>query len=175
MVDLQLEIPDSFLQEEVRSGHLVSKKMKEIWAIELDLLMELQHVCKKYDLKLCAESGTLLGAVRHQGFIPWDDDIDVAMPRKDYTHLCKIAKEEFTSPYFLDYYGSDITFDNGFAKLMNLNTTFQQNTTSGISLYHLSISSDMGFCSFGRKADLGNVCHCDNSYVGNACIGKESL
>lgn len=129
MVGLQLELPDSFLQEEIRCGHLITKKMKEVWAIELDLLMELQRVCTKYDLKLCAESGTLLGAVRHQGFIPWDDDIDVAMPREDYIRLCEIAKEEFASPYFFDYYGSDVTFDNGFAKLMNLNTTFLQNNT----------------------------------------------
>ena len=77
--------PDSsFFREEIRNGFLVTEKMKRIWYTEISLLQELDRVCKKYGLRYFAEYGTLLGAVRHKGFIPWDDDIDVAMFRDDY-------------------------------------------------------------------------------------------
>ena len=69
--------------------------MKKVWAVELDLLNEFARVCKEHDLKWFAHAGTLLGAIRHQGFIPWDDDIDVTMPRADYIQLCNVAPKAF--------------------------------------------------------------------------------
>ena len=75
-------------------------KLKYLQSLELQLLDKFIDVCNKYNLAWFADSGTLLGAVRHKGFIPWDDDIDVIMPRKDYNKLLKIAKQEFKSPYF---------------------------------------------------------------------------
>lgn len=66
MVDLNIELPKGFLEEEVRCGYTVTRKMKEVWAVELDLLKEFKRVCNKYDLKYCADGGTLLGAIRHK-------------------------------------------------------------------------------------------------------------
>lgn len=60
---------------------------------ELKLLLEFKQFCEKYKLKYYLCGGTLLGAVRHQGFIPWDDDIDVCMPRPDYEQMIRIVKE----------------------------------------------------------------------------------
>ena len=57
---------------------------EEIKQIELNLLLKLDEICKKYKLRYYLCGGTLLGAVRHKGFIPWDDDIDVLMPREDF-------------------------------------------------------------------------------------------
>lgn len=66
---------------------------------ELNILRELLKICEKYNLKCFMAGGTLLGAIRHKGFIPWDDDIDMGMYRKDYDKLLEIAEKELTYPY----------------------------------------------------------------------------
>ena len=112
----------SFFEEENRSGYLVSSKTKKIWAVQLDLLQQVKQVCTRYHLTYYADSGTLLGAVRHQGYIPWDDDIDIVMKRSDYNKLIEIAPVEFKKPYFLQSAHSEI-FPRGYARLRNDNTT----------------------------------------------------
>lgn len=103
---------------------VVSDKMKKVWEVELDLLEKLDKVCKKNGLRYFLIHGTLLGAVRHKGFIPWDDDLDVAMPRKDYERLKEIATREFEFPYFLQTPENDPnTYNNGYLRLRNSNTT----------------------------------------------------
>lgn len=116
-------LPESFFKEEIRCDYLVTNKRKKIWAIELDLLIKFDEVCKKYDLTYWADGGTLLGAVRHNGFIPWDDDVDVIMPRKDYEKLLSVAKDEFNGRYYLVTPQTENNYYYSFAKLMNLNTT----------------------------------------------------
>lgn len=90
----------SFYKEEIRSGFLVTEKRKKVWAAELQMLEKFDEICQKHNLTYYAYYGTLLGAVRHQGFIPWDDDIDVIMFRDDYEKFQAIAPEEFREPYF---------------------------------------------------------------------------
>lgn len=77
-----------------------SESLKKLWRVELDLLKKFIQVCDKYQLNYFVDGGTLLGAARHGGFIPWDNDIDVIMPRKDYDQLWQIASKEFVYPYF---------------------------------------------------------------------------
>lgn len=89
-----------FLKEETRCDFFVSEKRKKIWYVELELLKKFDAVCKEHGLTYFADYGTLLGAVRHQGFIPWDDDIDVVMFRDDYAKFQKIALTAFSEPYF---------------------------------------------------------------------------
>ena len=100
MVDLQIDLPQNFLDEEEISGYLVTSQMKEVWAVELDLMAQLDRVCRENGLTYFAGAGTLLGAVRHHGFIPWDDDMDFYMLREDYNKLIGLANE-FKEPYFL--------------------------------------------------------------------------
>lgn len=123
MNSIKIALPPDFLCEEERNGYRISEKQKKIWAVELDLLSELIRVCKKNDLKLFGIGGTLLGAIRHQGFIPWDDDLDVVMLRDDYEKLLEIAPKEFQYPYFLQTALSDKKFFNEYARLRNSETT----------------------------------------------------
>lgn len=116
-------LPESFFKEEVKCEFLVTKQRKKIWAVELDLLIKFDAVCKKHGLRYWGDGGTLLGAVRHNGFIPWDDDIDVIMPREDYNKLLKVASDEFTGNYFFLTPQTDSYYFYSFAKLVNLNTT----------------------------------------------------
>lgn len=104
------------LEPETRRGYYISAEMKKVWAVEMELLNKLLEVCKKHNLKIWAEGGTLLGTVREHGFIPWDDDIDMAMLRDDYDKLQAIAEEEFNSPFFFQSGYTD-QFPCGFSKL----------------------------------------------------------
>lgn len=91
-------------RDEMRSGFLVTSHRKKLWNVQIGLIKELARICKKHNLKWFACGGTLLGAARHKGFIPWDDDIDFGMMRPDYNKFVKIATEEIKYPYFLDNY-----------------------------------------------------------------------
>ena len=115
-------IQSAFLEEEVRDGYHVSDKMKKTWAVEIDLLEHFKRACSQHHLTYYADSGTLLGAVRHHGFIPWDDDIDLVMKRSDYNKLIEIAPGEFKKPYFLQSAHSEVV-PRGYARLRNDNTT----------------------------------------------------
>lgn len=123
MVNLKLNIPQSFFEEETRCDFTISEKMKEVWAVELDLVAEFDRVCKKHGIKYVASGGTMLGAVRHHGYIPWDDDIDLMMTREEYDKLCIIAPKEFQHPYFFQTEDTDPGFMRYFARLRNSETT----------------------------------------------------
>ena len=123
MLPLHLQINESFFQPEERDGYRVSAEMKQVWAVELDLLNEFAQVCDAFNLKWFAHAGTMLGAVRHHGFIPWDDDIDVTMPRADYERLCSIGPSAFKHPYFFQTDETDRYFCRNFARLRNSETT----------------------------------------------------
>ncbi len=88
-----LSFPDDFFNDEVREDFLVPEMMKRCWAAHLKILDELQALFNKYGLLYYADFGTLLGAVRHKGIIPWDDDIDISMPRADFMKLLEHAEE----------------------------------------------------------------------------------
>lgn len=111
------ELPPSFYQKEVRNNFSISASMKKVWAVQLELLSVLIDVCKRNNLKVWATDGTLLGTVRDKGYIPWDDDIDMAMLRPDYDKLIAIAKEEFKSPYFFQCGYTDINYPRGHSQL----------------------------------------------------------
>lgn len=98
--------------------------LRKLQLTELEILKELDRVCRKHNLRYYIVGGTLIGAVRHTGFIPWDDDIDVSMPRKDFNKLCKIAKEEFGENYFLQTRKTDKNCYFYYAKLRKNGTYF---------------------------------------------------
>lgn len=115
-------ITERFLEEEVECDFLVDGNRKKLWAVLLDLLAEFDSVCRKFGLTYYLFYGTLLGAVRHKGFIPWDDDIDVAMPREDYEKFIKLG-DAFSDPLFLQTPYTDKGYFYTPAKIRNSNTT----------------------------------------------------
>ena len=88
---------DNFFQDETREGFLVEAEMKHAWAAELEVLVQIDKICAENGIMYYADSGTLLGAVRHKGFIPWDDDMDICMMRKDYIKFLSVASKGLPS------------------------------------------------------------------------------
>ena len=108
------------------------EKQEKIRAVQLDLLKQFDRVCREYGLTYVGIFGTMLGAVRHGGMIPWDDDADVAMPRKDFDRLLEVAPKAFDYPYFLQTMENDRNcFYGGYAKLRNSDTTARDWFNSG--------------------------------------------
>lgn len=114
---------EAFLQPEERSGFAVSAARKQVWAVELLLLEQLDRVCRQHGLRYFAAGGTLLGAVRHAGFIPWDDDIDLFMLRPEYDRLLAVAPQAFAAPVFFQCVQTDRRYSRGHAQLRHSGTT----------------------------------------------------
>ncbi len=109
--------------------------LRKLQLTELEILKELDRVCRKHNLRYYVVGGTLIGAVRHKGFIPWDDDIDVSMPRKDFNKLCKIAKEEFGENYFLQTQKTEKDCYFYYAKLRKNGTYFGEDKFEHTNLH----------------------------------------
>lgn len=89
-----VEFPEGFFEDEVRDGFYVNGLMKRCWAAHLEVLSDIWTVCEKHNIKWYVDCGTLLGAVRHGGFVPWDDDVDICMFRDDYMRFIAVAEKE---------------------------------------------------------------------------------
>ena len=109
---------------------------------ELEVLKVVREICKKYNLEYYLVGGTLLGAVRHQGFIPWDDDIDIAMFRKDYDRFQQIAQQELGDKYFLQTNQTD-QWHGPFMKIRINGTLFQDIDTLENAKYHKGVFIDI--------------------------------
>jgi len=89
------------------------------------MLVELDRICKKHNIRYCIIAGTLLGAVRHKGFIPWDDDLDVAMTRGDYERFREVCKTElYESQYFFQDNTTDRYYPWGYGRLRRVGSEF---------------------------------------------------
>lgn len=105
------------MNEEIRDGYVVSAEMKKVWDIQMRLMRKVLDVCRENDLNIWVDGGTLLGAVRHHGYIPWDDDIDLIMMRDDYERLQHIADQHFTPPLFFQTAYTDQFYPRGHAQV----------------------------------------------------------
>lgn len=94
----------------------------------LEMLKWFHSFCKDNDLRYYAQGGTVLGAIRHQGFIPWDDDIDVGMPRDDYNKFIELMKDKPSNVYELETPLSNKDFVYTYCKVYNVNTTLVEHT-----------------------------------------------
>lgn len=103
---------------------MTKEEFRTLQLLELDLIVELDRVCRKHDIKYCITCGTLLGAVRHKGYIPWDDDADVAMLREEYEKFKKVANELNPDICYFHDHSVDPEYLWGYGKLRRVGTTF---------------------------------------------------
>ena len=110
--------------------------MNELQKTELELLKSFIEICNKLNLKYFLVCGTALGAIKYGGFIPWDDDIDVALCRKDYEIFCEKAQGYLPDGVFLQTYKTDSNYPCIFAKLRNSQTTYIEKSCRNINMNH---------------------------------------
>jgi lipopolysaccharide cholinephosphotransferase len=114
----------------------VDDNLRKLQDVELEMLIELDRICRKNGILYQLFGGTLLGAVRHKGFIPWDDDIDVCMLREDYNRFLEICKKDISEKYFLQTFETDSQFFHSFARIRKNNTLALQKQYSGMNMHH---------------------------------------
>lgn len=102
-----------------------TEDLRRMQLIQVELLQEVDRICTKHGIHYSVEGGTLLGAVRHKGFIPWDDDVDIAMVRSEYEKFCKVCEEELDKQnYFFQNHDTDSEYRWGYAKVLKNGTSF---------------------------------------------------
>lgn len=112
------------------------EKYRKIQLLELAMLKEVDRICKKHNLQYYLCGGTLLGAVRHGGFIPWDDDLDIYLPREDYDRLAKVIDEDLDSKMFYQDWFKEKGYPYNFAKIRMNGTKFVQSEISQCNMHH---------------------------------------
>ncbi|MCI7589869.1 MAG: LicD family protein [Spirochaetia bacterium] len=109
--------------------------LRKLQLLELKIAKEIKRVCEKNNISYFLVGGTLLGAVRHQGFIPWDDDMDIGMLRSDYKKFIEVCSRDLGDEFFLQTYQTDKAYGNFFAKIRLNQTHFTEYITSTISCH----------------------------------------
>ena len=114
-----MKFDEQFFEGEEREGFYITPLMKRAWAAQLEVLHQIDDICKRNDIEYFAHGGTLLGAIRHGGFIPWDDDIDIEMGRLDYERFLKIAENELPREYVIMNAATDSEWEGYFSRVIN--------------------------------------------------------
>ena len=104
--------------------------------IQVDMLKCFIAVCQKHNLRYFLLGGSALGAVRHKGYIPWDDDIDVGLPRNDYEKFLEVAQKDLPENIFVQTTITDPEYPVNFAKLRNSDTTFVEKSVKNFNINH---------------------------------------
>lgn len=106
------------------SKTLTNKELRKMQLLQVDMLVELDRLCRKYDIKYTMSGGTMLGAIRHKGYIPWDDDADINMLREEYEKFKKVANELNPSICFFQDHETDKNYRWGYGKIRRTDTVF---------------------------------------------------
>lgn len=115
---------------------MTNSQLKSVQLIELEILKEVARVCEENNIVYFLDSGTVLGAVRHGGFIPWDDDIDIAMTRENYEKFLQVAPKHLGQEYYLQARETDNKYPHVFAKVRKNDTVFMEWNTRKIDMHH---------------------------------------
>lgn len=135
---------EDYLKSEVRDGYQVSVVRKKVWLCELEMATWFCNICKKYNLNYFLIGGSAIGAVRHNGFIPWDDDLDIGMLRSDFDKFRRVSIDELPDNYNIEYGVQEGNIFSSLLRIRNNDTTgiivdeYEQNAPGGgifIELY----------------------------------------
>ncbi len=111
-------------------------QLRELQLTELGILKDFAEVCKNMNLTYFLNSGTLLGAIRHGGFIPWDDDVDIAMPFEDYDKFLTIGQEQLGDRYFIQNMETDPNFNMSYTRVRLNGTTCMDSYKASWDIHH---------------------------------------
>lgn len=141
--------------------------LRKLQLIELEMLLEVDRICRENNIQYSLASGTLLGAVRHEGFIPWDDDLDVQMKRKEYEKFCRICKKKLNhEKYFLQTYETDKEYRWGYSKLRRKNTEYIRKGQEAIKCFS-GVSIDIFIIDNMPDSTIGRFFY---HYIRRICI-----
>lgn len=110
------------LEPETKNDFYIDTNRKKIWQVELDIVEKIKEICDKNNINYSLNGGTLLGAVRHKGFIPWDDDMDFGVPYEYYSKLERVLAQQLRHPYKSYCYKNHIAAFDNFIKIVDTST-----------------------------------------------------
>lgn len=142
ILDLDTIIENSVDPDIVIAGKQFENKnahnydLKKIHNQVLDILQEIDRICRKHNLTYFLSAGTALGAIRHKGFIPWDDDADIGMLREDYNRFRKIVQSELGNAYYYQTMGKGSSFYRNFDQVGKNNSAFVLYNMKDLNIHH---------------------------------------
>lgn len=145
--------------EDLTHYNPIGSDLRKMQLRMLDMLSFVDKICSKHDIKYWLGAGTLLGAVRHGGFIPWDDDLDIELLKEDYIKLVKILISEANSDYFLQIHDTDPNYIFPIAKLRDINSIIYENNGSDINYKYKGIFIDIFFLEKGSNFLVDTAVH----------------
>lgn len=117
-----IKFEQNFFSGETRNDFYIEPMMKCAWAAQLEVLQVISQICERHSIPWFVTDGTLLGAIRHKGYIPWDDDLDICMFRSDYERFLTLAPAEFTGDYRINSPYTHPEYDLTFSRICNADT-----------------------------------------------------
>jgi lipopolysaccharide cholinephosphotransferase len=109
-------------------------QLEKIHKIQLEMALDVKKICEKYSIRYFIVAGTLLGAVRHGGFIPWDDDLDIGMLREDYEKFIEVSKNELSNDNFLQNWNTEPKFALPITKIRRIGTKFVEQNSAKVQI-----------------------------------------
>ena len=145
----------------------------ELQSVILEIILEIDRICKKHNLVYYIYGGTLLGAVRHKGFIPWDDDADIVMPRKDYEKFAKVCSEELGDKYFYQNCFNTPDFYMLFSKVCKNGTYVHEERWSNKNVNKGIFVDILPLDYFPKNAILGGIVLHFISFIHQVCLFED--
>lgn len=146
--------------------------IRSVQMLMLEMLNEVDRICNKYKIKYFLTGGTLLGAVRNNGFIPWDDDLDIGMLYDDYKRFLKVAKKELKPNYFIQNWDEEEHFAYPFSKLMLKDSVWLEEVCKNVNISHGLFIDIFCFYPFPNETSAQKKVYRKHVYYRQILLGK---